>query len=44
MKEVKTILVPCTCPCHNPGVNMMHIAACCRNGFIETFKKESENE
>lgn len=26
----------CTCACHTPGNMMMHIQACCNNGWIET--------
>lgn len=33
--------VKCTCACHEEGSNMMHIVACCDNGWIE---KEEEKE
>ncbi len=26
----------CTCDCHTPGNMIMHMQACCNNGWIET--------
>lgn len=38
------VKIPCTCPCHQPGNMMMHIQACCNNGFIEQFIQEEEKK
>ena len=31
--------IKCICPCHEEGSNMMHIVACCDNGWIEEKKE-----
>jgi len=30
----KIILIECKCPCHQPGVAMMHFTPCCENGYV----------
>lgn len=32
------IKTKCTCDCHKKGVIMMHIMACCKNGYIEVYR------
>jgi hypothetical protein len=32
---METTKIRCTCSCHQPGNHIMHIMACCNNGWIE---------
>ena len=32
-KKYEVHKTPCTCMCHNPGIKVLHIMACCRDGW-----------
>jgi hypothetical protein len=42
--DYKVIKTPCKCPCHIPGARVMHVRACCNNGFVERLQKIEKND
>jgi hypothetical protein len=45
--DYKVIKTPCKCPCHEPDAHILHIRACCSDGYVERLekiKKETEEK
>lgn len=39
--EYRVIKTPCTCICHS-HVKVLHVKACCNNGFVEHLEKKQK--
>lgn len=37
--KYRVIKTPCTCPCHKTGERIVHIRACCNDGYVARLEK-----